>query len=1548
MRKSKKKLLAMLLAGAMVFGTLPSDAFANNEQDQTSVIVEENVTTDDSANMENENAVEAVTEDETPATEETTEAKTQAEAVSLEKTEEVIAGEKYVIVYDNKEALSVGKDQVIAVPVEVEGDTVKTEITKNMVWTVDDNNNLVSELGKKLSSELTLQEDNGQSFKFNAKNVYYENGEVNTYLAYNEESNKWSFNTELNETVTYYRVIGPTESLSELTDEKVEEYAPSNEVTEEPEVEDDEVTEEPEVDGDEITEEVNDEIVIDLEEDVPTTFAYGDITYKLDTDGIDSGSEYLIVASSNQYALRNINGKLATSDRISISDNSVTNIQNASLWTFIKNEDESYIIKDGDYFLGINGSSLVLQTTSTNWYIDNTTNGNYTIYNGSKFLGYSNWFLGGSFNLQDNPSTQPTLRLYKKVVELPVADDKIYPDDVIGDNDYPTYPSQGSVLINKGATGLNFNSTGVAQVELGVTGLPVKKGVDVVLVLDLSGSMNDNSKLANAKEAAKSFVDSIFANNDDGSQSNNRLSLVTFSKDNSHRNKIQYGLKNANSKQNLKNTIDSLSASGGTDYDIAFNMANTVLDTADSNRDKYIVFMTDGAPGRYNGNNAESSRGSLTPTYRNAVLNNTLTNAETSKSKGATIYSIGYDLANGSSPLQDATGFSGTECTSILQKISSTSDKCISAESATDLKNAFAAIASQIRKAGTEAVVTDIIGDNFILQTASKTPNTPNTVNQQVDLSPKPTIEIKLYDLYTKSDVGKTINNITVTEDMIGQRKGTFTTIETISFNDEGTEATSDKLTASNIMASNGNITAKNFRYIESEKKFIWTLGDITGQEAAISYYVYLIGSLEGTRYQGLYDTNKDANLTYKNYLGHDCSQTFEKPKLPWGSAQVSYEFYLADSQGQPVNYAGEVIPFAHRIIVEGPKTMALNWNEQAILNASSLKENNYTLVDSNSSYTVTPKSDGTGTGTASGTGTVIVSQSSGYMVSRVAFAVQYTAKLNPDTVVLDYGKSILIDVMSNDTTVGAVLNSISTALGSDVTLGTGTTTTLNSGFTGSITITNNGVQVGTAEIVTIENAKYVKYTPTKYIETVDTFYYAASIKTNNDEGGTSDYYQYQTVTVMPATTVYYEDNFGVTFDEDGKVINSTGIQFSGNWTKVGTTNGGNQDNGIVGGNGQSAGLPYGYDSSYAEDSEFSNGSAISITGNGKTGEDGTTATFRFNGTGFDIIGRTDTNTGLVRLRVYEIVNDERVSKPVKEQYLDTYYKSGVLYQIPVLNYYSEKYATYEVELTVGNDQVFYLDAVRLYNPLGITKDQIGDVAYNQYAADNELNANIREVRNILIGNNSFKLGSDSANGIVYVDGSSCVDDIGIYTKIGPNNEVYLEKGNAIAFNISDYTNATSIQIGLKKPYASEVEGEVNVYGLTDSITVNTATDMYYDITSAVKANDGLVVITNNSNTIISVTNIKTTSGTSSKSFDITSNEQTVILANMLAYEASTNKSADVDGSGEVDILDLANVANNQGKEIILGVSTEIYKQDLTATRDINRDDLNIVKAAIE
>ena len=115
-----------------------------------------------------------------------------------------------------------------------------------------------------------------------------------------------------------------------------------------------------------------------------------------------------------------------------------------------------------------------------------------------------------------------------------------------------------------------------------------KKGADIVLVLDTSGSMNDDQKIQNAREGAKQLINLL--------SPSDTLSLVPFSTN------VNWAVRDAPvaSKERLLTTVDSLYAGGGTAlYDAIDQGYQHLLKDQQQNspndRILAVVVLTDGA-----------------------------------------------------------------------------------------------------------------------------------------------------------------------------------------------------------------------------------------------------------------------------------------------------------------------------------------------------------------------------------------------------------------------------------------------------------------------------------------------------------------------------------------------------------------------------------------------------------------------------------------------------------------------------------------------------------------------------------------------------------------------------------------------------------------------------------------------------------------------------------------------------------------------------------------------------------------------------------------
>lgn len=118
-----------------------------------------------------------------------------------------------------------------------------------------------------------------------------------------------------------------------------------------------------------------------------------------------------------------------------------------------------------------------------------------------------------------------------------------------------------------------------------------KAKLDIVLVVDTSGSMDDDDKLEDTKSAINALVD-VFANED--KKVDVQYKLVTFStSSNIKTDKWVSG-------KSLKEKVKKLEADGGTNYDKGLaNAATAINSSAREGAKKIVIFLTDGQPTYY-------------------------------------------------------------------------------------------------------------------------------------------------------------------------------------------------------------------------------------------------------------------------------------------------------------------------------------------------------------------------------------------------------------------------------------------------------------------------------------------------------------------------------------------------------------------------------------------------------------------------------------------------------------------------------------------------------------------------------------------------------------------------------------------------------------------------------------------------------------------------------------------------------------------------------------------------------------------------------------
>lgn len=373
------------------------------------------------------------------------------------------------------------------------------------------------------------------------------------------------------------------------------------------------------------------------------------------------------------------------------------------------------------------------------------------------------------------------------------------------------------------------------------------------------------------------------------------------------------------------------------------------------------------------------------------------------------------------------------------------------------------------------------------------------------------------------------------------------------------------------------------------------------------------------------------------------------------------------------------------------------------------------------------------------------------------------------------------------------------------------------------------------------------------------------------------------TLTIIPASNVYYEDSLASFSDGKGvaKDAKWSIVDKDGNETTEGTAP--TQALEQLGSSGV-----YGYDKAYKDSSMLSMGTAHKVTVTAdmaaKWSKDDTTsawptAQFTFKGTGFDIISLTDNTSGAIVVDVYKGSKTEG-SKPVHSYLVNNYYGytynqetqkwevdknagANAIYQIPVMKVTGLDYGEYTAVIEVfynsffdmnydensgKNQYSFWLDAVRIYDPMGVDR--------TEYKDDHEGYPQYIKLRDTLVDGTAKP---DRTDKTVFIDGGPTADIMTTYANLGPNNEVYLMNGQAITFKLTgaDVDKIASVQIGAKAPKGT---ANLNVNN-TEIVSggLSTATEMYYDITTQVRDGNYQVTITNTTGNILSLTNLKIT-----------------------------------------------------------------------------------------
>ncbi len=300
---------------------------------------------------------------------------------------------------------------------------------------------------------------------------------------------------------------------------------------------------------------------------------------------------------------------------------------------------------------------------------------------------------------------------------------RIWTDKTVSDGNIVLSGADGDMTIEKDDDSDFLTSLSAISSTSNLT-MTSSTPLDIVLVLDASGSMDDSmgnrdstKRIDALKAAANAFVDEIAKANEgisDASQQH-RVAVVKFAGKGtesigndtywSGRYKYNYSQRmlgltacTQGGKGTITSRINAIEPAGATRADEGMSQAKKALDEEPrSGAKRVVVFFTDGTP-------------TTSSEFSSSVANSAVSTAKALKDGGTTIYTVG--IQNGAKPSDDPNGWNATNENKFLHALSSNypaatkynelgaratdSDFYKTATSANDLKDVFSGISQDI------------------------------------------------------------------------------------------------------------------------------------------------------------------------------------------------------------------------------------------------------------------------------------------------------------------------------------------------------------------------------------------------------------------------------------------------------------------------------------------------------------------------------------------------------------------------------------------------------------------------------------------------------------------------------------------------------------------------------------------------------------------------------------------------------------------------------------------------------------------------------------
>lgn len=471
---------------------------------------------------------------------------------------------------------------------------------------------------------------------------------------------------------------------------------------------------------------------------------------------------------------------------------------------------------------------------------------------------------------------------------------------VFADNsEQPVWPEEGAIQLSKSAAAVEGKEN-TWEVTLGIQGKNYKTTSDVVLVIDNSNSMYDNSRMAKTKAAANAFVDTLLTED-----STTRIALVVYNLKETHTGFYAYANRAA-LKQQI-NAIEQNEDEGGTFTQLGLHTARTLLNSAESTgQNKSIVLLSDGEP---------------TKAYEFVAKNPTYTGCESwhviSGHHGGTFkaetFEPNYSLTLGDGNTDD---FGTYSYNAIASSVTCNKGKSRDID-CNYYKDSFGNWVYT-----TNEVKTDLgVPTMWEAEQATAEGTTVYTVAFQAGTDGERVLKACATDP-TKGyfAIGSSTNVETALKDAftsiagsiaIAARAGSVadTMGENVQlvFNNSAPIITTDKdvYDAGNADVYISQGTAS---YDSAARAIHWTVGNVSEQDKPVMKYRVTIKSGYNPSTGETLLTNEQATFSYIDYLGRDAEAEFPKPEVTVGGGKLLVHWYQVNENGQPVNAQGTVV----------------------------------------------------------------------------------------------------------------------------------------------------------------------------------------------------------------------------------------------------------------------------------------------------------------------------------------------------------------------------------------------------------------------------------------------------------------------------------------------------------------------------------------------------------------------------------------------------------------------------------------------------------------